>query len=318
MEYENFRKFQASIRSGDLKVRLDSSISLAPTGYIDMEGVEASSMEHPLPESNKGYTLLLRMGWQPGRGLGHEGQGRVNPVPITVATDGRGIGCKESEDAQALSATVKRKTMEVEKLAIETEEERTERERKIRKQDDIRQNINEFTAAFYCALCDKQYKKISEWQSHLSSYDHNHKKRFQELKKIAKMTMDDRAREREEKRREKELQQQVQAAVQRLSSTRTTTALSTDSASYLSEQPLAATAAAATVKISNEHTDGGGGGWSSDFTQVSSSSPSAINVKNPLLSKSTSEVCSSSLKFPLSYFLERWLPCFSFFLCCIT
>lgn len=31
-------------------------------------------------------------------------------------------------------------------------------------------------SAFYCALCDKQYERISDYEVHLSSYDHNHKK----------------------------------------------------------------------------------------------------------------------------------------------
>jgi hypothetical protein len=29
---------------------------------------------------------------------------------------------------------------------------------------------------FFCSLCNKQYKLAHEFESHLSSYDHNHRK----------------------------------------------------------------------------------------------------------------------------------------------
>ena len=47
------------------------------------------------------------------------------------------------------------------------EAERTER---------IRQDVKEIQKVFYCELCNKQYKLASEFETHLSSYDHNHKK----------------------------------------------------------------------------------------------------------------------------------------------
>lgn len=35
---------------------------------------------------------------------------------------------------------------------------------------------------FLCELCNKQYTKLREWDNHLSSYDHHHRKRLKELK----------------------------------------------------------------------------------------------------------------------------------------
>ena len=35
---------------------------------------------------------------------------------------------------------------------------------------------------FYCEICDKQYRTVGEMSNHLSSYDHHHKKRFDEMK----------------------------------------------------------------------------------------------------------------------------------------
>lgn len=45
-----------------------------------------------LPESNRGYKLLLGMGWQENAGLGPNGDGRVTPVATTFKTDRAGIG----------------------------------------------------------------------------------------------------------------------------------------------------------------------------------------------------------------------------------
>ena len=50
---------------------------------------------------------------------------------------------------------------------MQEEAERTER---------IKQDVKEIQKVFYCELCNKQYKLASEFETHLSSYDHNHKK----------------------------------------------------------------------------------------------------------------------------------------------
>jgi len=47
---------------------------------------------------------------------------------------------------------------------------------KVEKQEAIKNEVAEIHKVFYCELCDKQYKMASEFEVHLSSYDHNHKK----------------------------------------------------------------------------------------------------------------------------------------------
>jgi hypothetical protein len=51
------------------------SSSLEPTGYVDLEGVEQSSMDVPISDSNIGFRMLQKMGWQSGKGLGRYQQG---------------------------------------------------------------------------------------------------------------------------------------------------------------------------------------------------------------------------------------------------
>jgi hypothetical protein len=40
--------------------------------------------------------------------------------------------------------------------------------------------------AFYCTLCSKGYSRIHEFEAHENSYDHQHKKRFLEMKALQK------------------------------------------------------------------------------------------------------------------------------------
>lgn len=47
-----------------------------------------------------------------------------------------------------------------------------EAERELR----IQIEVKEIQRVFYCELCNKQYKLATEFDLHLSSYDHNHKK----------------------------------------------------------------------------------------------------------------------------------------------
>lgn len=42
----------------------------------------------PIPETNKGYLMLQKMGYKEGTGLGKQGSGRLAPVPIALK-DGR-------------------------------------------------------------------------------------------------------------------------------------------------------------------------------------------------------------------------------------
>jgi len=70
-------------------------------------------------------------------------------------------------------------------------------------------SAREALRAFYCELCDRGYSRISEYEAHLSSYTHTHKKNFKEMKASQKDTSSsatESRRERERIREEKEMQ----------------------------------------------------------------------------------------------------------------
>ncbi|KAL0633566.1 hypothetical protein Q9L58_007526 [Maublancomyces gigas] len=61
--------------------------------------------------------------------------------------------------------------------------------------------------SFYCELCSKGYSRMNEFEAHENSYDHQHKKRFQEMKAMQRDPST------AEKRRERERRQDEKAGV---------------------------------------------------------------------------------------------------------
>ncbi|KPI35226.1 uncharacterized protein AB675_3760 [Cyphellophora attinorum] len=45
-------------------------------------------------------------------------------------------------------------------------------------------------AAFFCELCQKGYSRMNEFEAHQSSYDHQHKKRLQDMKVMQRQVKD--------------------------------------------------------------------------------------------------------------------------------
>ncbi|KAF8963340.1 G patch domain-containing protein 8, partial [Entomortierella lignicola] len=184
----------------------------------DDDPSEAADMQTHIPESNIGYKLLLKMGWKAGTGLGQNSTGRTIPIPIGLKQDTLGIGKQELAALYNESTTSKRRTLEVERQAEETEEDKLKREEHVQKKMAVQAELEIVKSAFYCALCDKQYERISDYEVHLSSYDHNHKKRFKEMKETSRAgaaSATNKVKEKERKREERELAKMQEAALKR-------------------------------------------------------------------------------------------------------
>jgi hypothetical protein len=74
-------------------------------------------------------------------------------------------------------------------MAEETDDQRRVREERAAKDEKIKDDVKQFQSSpapvlssppplrvFFCELCNKRYVKATEWDNHLSSYDHHHKK----------------------------------------------------------------------------------------------------------------------------------------------
>ncbi|GAA5807334.1 hypothetical protein MFLAVUS_000692 [Mucor flavus] len=187
--------------------------------YADYETTVQVSMETHLPETNVGYKLLQKMGWCAGKGLGPNGQGRIDPIRIELKDDALGVGKAHELNTHHVESTSKRKALDSEKQLEESESQKMEREFRAEKKQAIAKELQEVKRAFYCELCDKQYKKVSEYDQHLQSYDHHHKKRFKDMKETTRnSTVNQSEREkklaREKRREEKELKR-MQEAIQK-------------------------------------------------------------------------------------------------------
>ncbi|TYZ57183.1 hypothetical protein PybrP1_013145 [[Pythium] brassicae (nom. inval.)] len=134
-----------------------------------------------LDASNRGFRLLQKMGWTQGAGLGKNSQGIVEPVRMKENLVCLGLGKAEEYDAMTEQATRERRKLDAE--VVETPEEVQSRLAKAARDDQLKGDVLASHAAFLCRDCQKQYKTVKEMENHLSSYDHHHRKRLQELKK---------------------------------------------------------------------------------------------------------------------------------------
>lgn len=154
---------------------------------FDGSGVEQASMERHLPPTNRGYMLLKKMGWREQTGLGRQGEGRVEPVRFSEQYAQLGLGKASEYEEKADEATESRKATTAELIALEDEVTKRQREEQVAREEGIRERLREATDVFYCDVCDKRYVKVMEFDNHLSSYDHHHRKRFKEMKETEKV-----------------------------------------------------------------------------------------------------------------------------------
>eukprot|EP00727_Mastigamoeba_balamuthi_P006692 m51a1_g2643 hypothetical protein (243) ;mRNA; r:602938-604156 len=162
--------------------RLERSLDDDARDDSDLEnegGPVAASVDRPIASDNVGYKMMQRMGWKGNTGLGPEAAGRVDPVTATQNEGKMGLGKKEEHEERLASAVAHRPLLLTEMEL--SEEQKTHLELKALRDDLIKEEVTESTRPFYCELCDKQYKKITEYDAHLNSYDHHHKKRFKEM-----------------------------------------------------------------------------------------------------------------------------------------
>lgn len=76
----------------------------------------------------------------------------------------------------------------------------------------IQTEVKEIRKVFFCDLCNKQYKLAMEFEAHLSSYDHNHRKRFKEMREMHGTSSRDDRQKRELQRQEREMAKFAQMA----------------------------------------------------------------------------------------------------------
>jgi hypothetical protein len=167
--------------------------------------------------TSAGYNLLKKIGWGgESQGLGKSGQGIKEIISLNSNVNTLGLGMLDEYDKACADATKDRKKLNIEMEL--TEDEILARQKVAERELQIEDDVKHMNREFYCDICDKQYKNVSEMANHLSSYDHHHKKRFMEMKKDEKKRKggsdsDTHSKKlREEKRSMKELERRMSAS----------------------------------------------------------------------------------------------------------
>ncbi|CAA7398610.1 unnamed protein product [Spirodela intermedia] len=196
----------------DLEEDFRLPIHHRPTENLDTENLEQASLDTRLTSSNVGFRLLQKMGWK-GKGLGKDEQGIIEPIRAGIRDPKLGVGKQEQDDFFTSEENVQRRKLEIE--VEETEEHARKREVLAERELKIESEVKEIKKVFFCNLCNKQYKLAIEFETHLSSYDHNHRKRFKEMKEMHGASSRDDRQKREQLRQEREMAKFTQMAEQR-------------------------------------------------------------------------------------------------------
>ncbi|KAF8099372.1 hypothetical protein N665_0245s0049 [Sinapis alba] len=181
------------------------------TENVDLENVEQASLDTMISSSNVGFRLLQKMGWK-GKGLGKQEQGITEPIKSGIRDRRLGLGKQEEDDYFTAEENIQRRKLDIE--IEETEEIAKKREVLAERELKIQSDVKEIRKVFYCELCSKQYRTVMEFEGHLSSYDHNHKKRFKEMKEMHGASSRDDRKKREQQRQERELTKMADARKQ--------------------------------------------------------------------------------------------------------
>ncbi|KAL8541947.1 hypothetical protein ACS0TY_002985 [Phlomoides rotata] len=136
--------------------------------------------------------------------------GIIEPIKSGIRDARLGLGKQEEDDYFTAEENIQRRKLEIE--VEETEELVKKREVIAEREQKIQSEVKEIRKVFYCDLCNKQYKLAMEFEAHLSSYDHNHRKRFKQMRDMHGSSSRDDRQKREQQRQEREMAKFLQMA----------------------------------------------------------------------------------------------------------
>ncbi|KAG6334919.1 hypothetical protein ID866_4161 [Astraeus odoratus] len=183
--------------------------------YIHRTPAEVITVETKIKNTNKGFAMLAKLGWTEGQPLGLSADGRVDPIPFHIKNDLTGLG-KINQDFRMIETTVaQRRVLDSERQRKETEVQRKAREDTVARRAAVKSEIIDTLRPFYCALCEKQFQNVAQYDEHTNSYAHHHKARLRDMQANARPVLQEdveKRKEKERKREEKELRKLAKAA----------------------------------------------------------------------------------------------------------
>lgn len=193
----------------------DFKLPLAPPSEdFDFTGIRVVTASTPIEDTNLGFRLLLKLGWKKDGGLGAKAQGITAPILVSASSNNGSMGLgKDTEFAEtAAAATQERRKLRSEQLLNETKQEGEKRQEEEVRQQTIAADVRDTLAVFNCKLCKAQYATSEQWDEHLSSYQHHHRVRFQETRRLHAARSMNGQQERDDILAEKALEAQMKAA----------------------------------------------------------------------------------------------------------
>ena len=100
MDLQNKQIDESIARDGEFRLPIDHR----PQQSLRTDGIEIATMDTPIPESNKGYRLLAKMGWSAGKGLGRNESGIVDPIRGSETSGLRWLRAPDAVPAACLAA----------------------------------------------------------------------------------------------------------------------------------------------------------------------------------------------------------------------
>ncbi|KAK9303153.1 hypothetical protein QLX08_005100 [Tetragonisca angustula] len=82
------RKFELMKKKTEIEAKLNEKNSIK---HIEEEKREAG-LSSAITSSNKGYEMIMKMGYKPGHGIGKTESGRTEPIGLEIKLDRQGLG----------------------------------------------------------------------------------------------------------------------------------------------------------------------------------------------------------------------------------
>lgn len=163
---------------------------------------------------------------------------------LVCVLDGSNDSVPKQEEYDAMTEQATRERRKLDTEVSETPEEAQSRLVKAAQNDQLKDDVLASHAAFLCRDCQKQYKTVKEMENHLSSYDHHHRKRLQELLKKPSVSASeqDAKRKREKQQEAAMLQKRIELAAAVSATAAPVAAVPVSTASTASTKPSASAA----------------------------------------------------------------------------
>ncbi|XP_011306516.1 G patch domain-containing protein 11 [Fopius arisanus] len=124
-----------------------------------------------IASSNKGFKMLMKMGYKPGQGIGKTESGRTEPIPVDLKTNRLGLGKSEKrKSTKSINPTAKLETLKTEDFRNRISTKKSEqltvgdllKSQKVCEVLDVKENLSEPKETWFWPEVKKENKSDEE------------------------------------------------------------------------------------------------------------------------------------------------------------